>query len=51
MYETSEVVPFIQAGKADTVAHSDRYPHRNIEVVSDQNGLPTGQLHDETLVT
>lgn len=50
VHESPEVVPFIQSAKRDTVAHPDRNPGRNVEIVGNQDGLRTRQLHDETLV-
>jgi hypothetical protein len=50
VHDPALVIPFIKTAKGDPVAHPDRHPRREFEVVRDQHGLAPGHLHDEALV-
>jgi hypothetical protein len=50
VHESAEVVPLEHAPEPHAITETDRDPLREIDVVSDQDGLAVGQLQDESLM-
>jgi hypothetical protein len=50
VHESAEIVPLEHTPESHAVAQADRDPFRQIDVVSNQQGLAVSQLQDESLM-
>jgi hypothetical protein len=50
VHEAAQIIPLVHAAKAQPVTQPDWHAICDLDVVRDQQGLPTLQLHDKSLV-
>ena len=49
--QAAEIVPFIHAAKRDPIANADRHALGQVNIVSNQHGLPVAHVQDKSLMT
>jgi hypothetical protein len=50
VYEATKLIPLVHAAKSYPIAHANRHPASDVDIVRDEQSLPVPHIENNTLV-